>query len=73
MTGPPSRPYWRTDSPPADTAHVVARDMVIHWDNSEVAVKAGTLVHAAPGSPLWLAYHGDDGALRPVHGRQARP
>lgn len=62
----------RGDSHAADTLHVVTKDMTITWDRSEISVKAGTLVHAAPGSPLWEAY-GGAGGLRPARGGQAQP
>lgn len=65
-------PYWRADAPPASTLHVVVKDATITWDRSQVSVRAGTLVHAEPGSPLWHAY-GGAGGLRPAYGGQARP
>ncbi len=70
MQAAPARPHWRTDAPPANTLHVVAKDMLIRWDGSEIPVQRGTLVHVAPGSPLWHAYGGTDG-LHPAH--RARP
>jgi hypothetical protein len=58
---------WQVRARQDTTAYVVARDMTITWDNSEVRVAAGTVVHAVPGSQLWAAY-GGAGGLRPVHG-----
>ena len=61
-----------SDAPAASTLHVVVKDATITWDRSQVSVKAGTLLHAVPGSPLWDAYGGADG-LRPAYGGQAQP
>ena len=69
--GAPVRPpYWRSDAPAASTLHVVTKDATITWDRSQIRVKAGTLVHAEPGSPLWIAYGGEDG-LRSAHRARA--
>ena len=39
--------------PTTGTPHVTTKDMAVMWDNAEIPVRRGTLVHVRPGSPLW--------------------
>jgi hypothetical protein len=70
MNEPPGTP-GRTRPPQETKAFVVARDVTLWWDRSEIPVRRGTVVHVQVGSELWRAY-GED-ALRPLHGGQAPP
>jgi len=66
------QPHWRAPVPQQTKAFVVARDMVLWWDRSEIPVRRGTVVHVRVGGELWEAYGGEDG-LRPLHGGHAAP
>jgi hypothetical protein len=71
MNEPPGAP-GRTRPPQETKAFVVARDVTLWWDRSEIPVRRGTVVHVQVGGELWAAYGGED-ALRPLHGGQAPP
>jgi len=57
---------WRTNSPPANTLHVVTKDMTIRLNNSDIHVRAGALVHLRRARRSGLRTGGEDG-LRPAY------